>query len=247
MKQSLIRLALAAVAGLALAACADTPAAKPEAAPATATSAAPAAPPAKSLVEMEFELRKLEIDAESKREMARLMALTKFAAESGSDFAKGVVSGLLGQNKPIAEPSRQSLLQAQAEAERRASQERREKAQLELAKAQIDSQNSWWNRGLQVYDRTVDLAKFKLGLGWQKTQMVMSNEQTRYTLDTVRGAQSDGFSLGSGAALGGVSAGSGAALGGVSAGASAASAGARAVAGAQSTETAPAETTTPAE
>jgi hypothetical protein len=245
MKKSLIRMALVAVAGLALAACTSAPTAKTEAAPAIPT-AAPAAPPAKSLVEMEFELRKLEIEAESKREMARLMALTKFAAESGSDFAKGVVSGLLGQNKPIAEPSRQSLLQAQAEAERRASQERREAAQLELAKAQLDSQNSWWNRGLQIWDRGVDLAKFKMGLGWQKTQTVLANEQSRYTLDTVRGASVDGFTLGSGAALGGVNAGSGATLGGVSAGASAASAGAAAVAGALAPADAT-ETTTPAE
>lgn len=242
MKQSLIRMALVAAAGLALVACAGTPAAKPDAAPAIPT-AAPPAPPAKSLVEMEYELRKLEIDAESKREMTRLMALTKFAAESGSDFAKGMVSGLLGKDdRRSAEPARQSLLQAQAEAERRAAQERRDKAQLELAKAQLDSQNSGWNRFLQVWDRGVDLAKFRLGLGWQKTQTVMANEQERYRLDTVRGAQSDGFSLGSGAALGGVSAGNSATLGGVSAGAAAASAGASAVANAQAPD---AETTAP--
>lgn len=219
MKRSLIRLALVAAAGLALVACADTPAAKPDAAPAIATAAPTAAVPAKSLVEMEYELRKLEIDAESKREMTRLMALTKFAADSGSDFAKGMVSGLLGKDdRRSAEPARQSLLQAQAEAERRAAQERRDKAQLELAKAQLDSQNSWWNRGLQLWDRGVDLAKFKMGIGWQKTQTVLANEQERYRLDTVRGAQGEGFSLGSGAALGGVSAGSGATLNGVAAG-----------------------------
>ncbi|MGS5089073.1 hypothetical protein ACVC7V_21520 [Hydrogenophaga sp. A37] len=245
MKHSLIRLALVAASAFALAACDSAPT-KPEPAQAVATGApayAPAAP-GKSLVEMEYELRKLEIEGKTKREQTRMMTLVKFADESKSEFAKGVVAGLLGQPQAESEPARQSLLQAQANAERRAAQERRDKAQLELAKAQLDSQNSGWNKFLQVWDRGVDLAKFKLGLGWQKTQTVMANEQERYRMDTVRGAQSDGFSLGSGAALDGVQVGSGATLGGVSAGAAAASAGASAVANAQTP--APA-TDTPAE
>lgn len=248
MKRTLIRLALVAASAFALAACDSAPT-KPEAPKAIATGApAPAAvAPGKSLVEMEYELRKLEIEGKTKREQTRMMSLVKFADESKSDFAKGVVAGLLGQPQAEPEAPRQSLLQAQADTERRASQERREQAQIEFAKAQLDSQNSLWNRGLQLWDRGVDLAKFKMGLGWQKTQTVLANEQERFRLDTVRGAQSDGFSQGSGATLGGVSAGSGATLGGVSAGAAAASAGARAVAGAQSTETEPAETTTPTE
>lgn len=235
MKHSLIRLALVAASAFALAACDSAPT-KPEAPKAVATGAPAhaATAPGKSLVEMEYELRKLEIEAETKREQTRLMTLVKFADESKSDFAKGVVAGLIGQQPQArAEAPRQSLLQAQADTERRAAQERSEQARIELAKAQIANENSLWNRSLQVFDRAVPVYMFSQGLKFQKFQVQETNAQNRYTLDTVRGAQSDGFSQGSGAALGGVSAGSGATLGGVSAGAAAASAGARAVAGAQ--------------
>jgi hypothetical protein len=212
-------LALAAFAAFGLSACTTTP------------DPAPAPVVTKTTVDLLLEVRSKELDLERTDQMAWL----KFAAESGSDMVKGFVMGKSAAKGVGAAQSStaQTIAQAQAQADETA-----------LRREQLADKNSAWNRSLQLFDRVVPVVMFSQGLKFQKFQVQETNAQNRYTLDTLRGAQSDGFSQGSGAALGGVSAGSGATLGGVSAGAAAASAGASAVAGALAPTPVP---TTPAE
>lgn len=200
MNRTIAKLILVAASALALAACEANPV-KPE---------PPAPPPApkKTLVEMEYELRKLEIEGQNAREERTQKALIKFGADSDNDFAKGVVAGLLAGRQPAApaEAPRRSLMDSQVQADA-----------IELKKLEIEYQNSWFNRGLKVVDRALGFQVFKKNLGFQQWQIEQTNSQNRYTLDTVRGAQADGFAAGSGATLGGVSAGHNTTLGGFSA------------------------------
>ena len=174
------RIALVALSTLALAACVTNPA-KPE--PAKPVAAAPA--PAKSLVEMQYELDKAAMELET----TNTMALIKFADESKSDYAKGLVSGLInggaGAQAPAAAP-RQSFVQV-------AQQQRRQAAEIELRTKELEERNSLWNKGLQVFDRAVGYRMFSKGLDFQKYQLDQSNSQQRYTLDTVRGTQQDAY------------------------------------------------------
>ncbi|MBQ0919075.1 hypothetical protein KBW71_11565 [Hydrogenophaga aromaticivorans] len=164
------RLALVALSTLALAACETNPA-KPE--PAKPVAAAPAS--TKSLVEMQYELDKAAMELET----TRTMALIKFADQSGSDYAKGLVSGIIngGAQAPAAAP-RQSFVQV-------AQQQQRHAAEIELRTEELKERNSLWNKGLQVFDRAVGYRMFSKGLDFQKYQLDQNNAQQRYTLDTV--------------------------------------------------------------
>jgi hypothetical protein len=194
--KTLLKLFAAALAALALAAC--------QTAPAQPAAAAPVVQ--KTTTDLLLEIRKAELELERTEQMAWL----KFATESGSDLVKGFVMGRSGgKAAPAASNTAQTILQAQAQADATA-----------LRREELAERNSLWNRGLQLFDRAVPVFMFSKGLSFQRYQLDATNSQNRYTLDTVRGAQRDGFTLGSGATLGGVSA-----------GAAAASAGARAVAG----------------
>lgn len=184
MKRTIVRLALVAASALALAACQTNPA-KPEPAPAPAVVK-------KSLVEMEYELRKLEIEGQNAREERSQKALIKFGAESESEFARGVVAGLLGAGQKQAaapEPSRRnSLLDSVAQADA-----------IELRKLELQDKNSWWNRSLQLYDRVENLVMFNQGLKFKRFEIGASNGQQRYLFDTLRGTQQDGYGFSSGA------------------------------------------------
>lgn len=195
MKRTLGKLILVALSALALAACQTAPA-KPE----------PASVIAKSTTDLLLEIRKAELELERTEQMAWL----KYAAESKSDMVKGFVMGRSAGSATRTAPSggsaTQTILQAQTQADETA-----------LRREQLADKNSAWNKGLQLFDRGVQLFMFSKGLSFQKWQIDQTNSQNRYTLDTVRGAQRDGFASGSGATLGGVSAGSGATLGGLGA------------------------------
>ncbi|MDP3887014.1 hypothetical protein [Hydrogenophaga sp.] len=195
-----IRIGLIALTALALAACETNPA-KPE--PAKTVAAAPA--PAKSLVEMQYELDKAAMELET----TQTMALIKFADESKSDFAKGVVAGRImnsGGQAPQAAP-RQSFVQV-------AQQQQRQAAEIELRTKELEERNSLWNKGLQVFDRAVGYRMFSKGLEQQRYSLDASNSQQRYLFDNLRGTQQDAYyfsqsaySLGADATLGGVAAG----------------------------------------
>lgn len=222
-RRILIALAIAA-SSLALTACETNPV-KPE----------PAAPPApkKSLVEMEYELRKLEIEGQTAREERAQKAAIKFAAESGDKFAQGFVAASLvsGQRQAQAEPQRRSLLDAV-----------NQEADRDLRRAELEERTSWWNRGLQVTDRVLGFRMFSKGLDQERYRIDASNSQTRYMFDNLRGTQQDAYTF-TGSAF---TAGSAATLGGVSAGSTAAATGAAAVANANATAPAATDTSTPA-
>jgi hypothetical protein len=136
------------------------------------------------------------------------MAWLKFAAESGNDLVKGFVMGR-GAAKPAAAAgagTAHTVLQAQAQADATA-----------LRRAELAERNSGFNKGLALFDRVAQLFMSSKGLSFQRFQLGQQNGQERYRLDTVRGAQADGFRLGSDAALGGLNAGSAATLGGLNA------------------------------
>ncbi|MCB4362686.1 hypothetical protein KIH07_03010 [Hydrogenophaga taeniospiralis] len=198
MKRTIITIALTALAAIGLSACQTNPA-KPE-----PTAAAPAGK--KTLVEMEYELRKLEIEGQNAREERSQKALIKFGAEADNDFAKGVVAGLLGGGQKQAsapEPSRRSLLDSVTQAE-----------SIELRKLELQDKNSWWNRGLQVFDRALGYRQYSKGLSLQRFGMQLNADQDRYRLDAIRGAQQDAYEFSSGA----FESGSTATLNGVAAG-----------------------------
>lgn len=204
MKHLFHKLALLVVMALALSACSTSPA-KPEPAPAVT----------KTTTDLMLEVRKAELELERVDLMARL----KFAVESGSEFVKGYV---MGQAKAApAGSTAHTILQAQAQAD-----------EVALRREEMAERNSGWNKGLQLFDRVVPVVMFSKGLSFKKWQIEQTNSQNRYTLDTVRGAQADGFAAGSGATLGGVTAGHNTTLSGFAA--------AR-----QPAPTAPADETTP--
>lgn len=218
MKHLFHKLALLAVMAVALSACSTAPA-KPEPAPVVT----------KTTTDLMLEVRKAELELERTELMARL----KFAVESDSEFVKGYIMGQANTAKVAPSSSTtQTILQAQAQAD-----------EVALRREEMAERNSGWNKGLQLFDRVVPVVMFSKGLSFQKWQIEQTNSQNRYTLDTVRGAQADGFAAGSGATLGGVNAGHSTTLGGISAGANAAAAGARAVQGAPTSTT----TKTPSE
>lgn len=176
MKRLFLKLALVAVSAFALAACQTAPA-KPEPAPAPVVK--------KTVAEMEYEIRMKEIEARSKIEERSQMTLIKFAAESNNDFAKGIVAGLLGaggQKQAVPEPSRRSLLDSVAQADA-----------IELRKMELEDKNSWWNRGLQVFDRALGYRQFSKGLGFRRFEIEQANGMERYRLDTIRGTQRDAY------------------------------------------------------
>jgi hypothetical protein len=152
-------LALAAAA-FGLTACQTAPAA-PAAAPPVAT---------KTTVDLLLEVRSKELDLERTNQMAWL----KFAAESGSDMVKGFVMAKSSGAGPGASNTTQSIMQAQAQADNTA-----------LRREELEAQNGWFNRSLQVLDRVERYASFSKGLSFQKFQVRENNAQQRYTLDTV--------------------------------------------------------------
>lgn len=206
MKRLFSTLILIAASALVLSACTTSPA-KPEPAPAVT----------KTTTDLMLEVRKAELELERIDLMARL----KFAVESGSEFVKGYVMGQAGSSAkaaPSGGSTSQMVLQAQAQADA-----------VALRREEMAERNSGFNKSLQVLDRVVPVYMFSQGLKFQKWQIGETNSQNRYTLNTVRGAQADGFAAGSGATLNGVTAGHSTTLGGISAGANAAATGARAV------------------
>jgi hypothetical protein len=179
MKTLLMKLALIAASTLALAACNTAP---------RQPDPAPAQPPAakKTVVEMEYEIRMKEIEARSKLDERSQLTLIKFAAESNNDFAKGMVAGMLGSGGPkqaaTPEPSRRGLLDSVAQADA-----------IELRKMELEERNSWWNRGLQVFDRALGYRQFSKGLGFRRFEIEQSNGMERYRFDTIRGTQRDAY------------------------------------------------------
>ena len=196
MKRTILKLALVAASAFALAACQTAPTA-PE---------PTAAPPKKTLVEMEFELRMKEIEAQTDREERAQKAAIKFAAESNSPFAQGFVAATLvsGQKQgTTAEPQRRSLLDSV-----------NQEADRELRRAELAERNSLWNRGLQVTDRVLGFRMFSKGLDQERYRIDQSNSQQRYLFGTLRGTQQDAYGFSSTA----YGAGSTATLNGVAAG-----------------------------
>lgn len=199
MKRTILTLALAVLSAFALSACETNPA-KPE------PAAAPAPAPKKTLVEMEYELRKLEIEGQNAREERAQKAMIKFASESNSPFAMGFVAGSFagGQKQAAAEPTqRRSLLDAV-----------NQEAERDLRRAELEERTSWWNRGLQVTDRILGWRMFSKGLDQERYRLDASNSQERYRLDLMRGTQQDAytfsaesFKAGADATLNGLSAG----------------------------------------
>lgn len=189
MKRTLLKLALIAASSFALAACTTAPA-KPEPAP------APVAPK-KTIVEMEYELRMKEIEAQTAREERAQKAAIKFAAESNSEFAQGFVAATLvsAQKQAAAEPQRRSLLDAVNQEEER-----------ELRRAELAERNSAWNRGLQVVDRAIGFKIFSKGLEQERYRIDQANSQQRYLFGALRGTQQDAYSFSSGAYQAGASA-----------------------------------------
>lgn len=187
MKRLFSTLILIAASALALSACTTSPA-KPAPAPEPVVQ--------KTTVDLMLEIRKKELELERTEQMAWL----KYAAESDSDMVKGFIMGRSAAAAPRASSgggnTTQMVLQAQAQAD-----------EVALRREEMAERNSLWNRGLQLYDRAERLVLFSQGLKFRKFEINTANEQERYRLDTVRGAQADGFAAGSGATLGGVTAG----------------------------------------
>jgi hypothetical protein len=198
------RLALVALTTLALSACETNPAKPQPAAAVPPLLPAQAAPV--SLVEMQHQLDLKAMDLEN----TKTMALIKFADQSGSDFAKGLVSGMLGKSgaaSPPATAQRASFAQM-------AMQQQAQAADIEIRKAELAERKSFWNKGLQVFDRAVGYRMFSKGLEHQRYSLDASNSQQRYLFDNLRGTQQDAYyfsqsaySLGADATLGGVAAG----------------------------------------
>lgn len=179
MKRTLLKLALVAASVFALAACETNPS-KPE-------PVAQPAPAKKTLVEMEYELRMKEIDAQTAREERAQKAAIKFASDSKSEFAQGFVAATLVSGQKVAqssEPQRRSLLDSAAQGEA-----------IELRKMELADKNSWWNRGLQVTDRILGYKFFSKNLDQERYKIDQSNSQQRYIFGTLRGTQQDAYSF----------------------------------------------------
>lgn len=174
MKRTLVKLCLLAASALALTACVTNPA-KPE------TPAVPVVQ--KSTTDLMLEIRKAELELERTEQMAWL----KFAVESDSDMVKGFVMGRSGAGKGGAGGGSiaQAVLQAQAQADATA-----------LRREELADKRSWWNRGLQLFDRAVPVLGMVQGHRLQKRQMDISADQYRYTLDAIGGAQQGAYDFG---------------------------------------------------
>lgn len=72
-----------------------------------ATPVMPTGTPQKSALEMEYEIRKMELELETTREMAMI----KFAAESKSEFARGMATGMMAK-RAESSPRRSSVVDA---------------------------------------------------------------------------------------------------------------------------------------
>lgn len=150
---------------------------------------ATAAQQPKSLIEMEFELRKAEIELQT----TQTMAMIKFAAESNSPFAMGMVAGLYGGKAqaglggaPVAGAGGGSFMQA-------VMQDRRHQSEIELRKAELAERGSLWNKGLQVFDRVLGYRQFSKGLDLQWHRMNLDAQQETYRLDTYYRTQQAGY------------------------------------------------------
>lgn len=187
MTRTLAKLALIAASALALAACETNPTKTDAAAQAAPPPVATAAQQPKSLVEMEFELRKAEIALQT----TQTMAMIKFAAESNSPFAMGMVAGLYGGKAQAAAPASGGASFVQT-----IMQDRRHQSEIELRKAELEERGSLWNKGLQVFDRVFDYRKFSKGLGLQRHSMDIAADQYKFTVDALGGAQRDAYSFG---------------------------------------------------
>lgn len=177
---------LLAACGATMPAADQKPAAEPPPPPLLPAQAKPV-----SLVEMQFELDKKAMELET----AKTMALIKFADQSGSDFAKGLVAGMInggsGQGQAGAAPSPQRPSFAQLGAQQAA-----HAAEIELRKAELEERTSWWNKGLQVTDRVLGFQMFSKGLDQERYRLDASNSQQRYMWDTMRTTQQDAYSFG---------------------------------------------------
>lgn len=144
----------------------------------------------KSLIQMEFELRKAEIELQT----TQTMAMIKFAAESKSPFAMGMVAGMYGGKAqaslgaaPMAGTGGSgSFMQA-------VMQERRHQSEIELRKAELAERGSLWNKGLQVFDRVLGYRQFSKGLDLQWHRMDLDAQQETYRLDTYYRTQQAGY------------------------------------------------------
>lgn len=150
---------------------------------------ATAAQQPKSLIEMEFELRKAEIELQT----TQTMAMIKFAAESNSPFAMGMVAGLYGGKAqaglggaPVAGTGGGSFMQA-------VMQDRRHQSEIDLRKAELAERGSLWNKGLQVFDRLIGYRQFSKGIDLQRHSMDLDAYQETYRLDTYYRTQQAGY------------------------------------------------------
>lgn len=175
MKRTLVNLIIVAVSALALTACETVPS-KAEQTPAPVVQ--------KSTTDLMLEIRKAELEIERIEQMAWL----KFAVESGNDMVKGFVMGRSGQGKAAAPGGSTSQLILSAKAQADATALRRE----ELAE-----QRSWWNRGLQIFDRFVPVLNMTQDYRLRKRQMDISADQYKYTLDAFGDTQREAYRFGS--------------------------------------------------
>ncbi len=176
MKRSTFKLILVVASALALSACQTAPT-KPETA-----GQAPAVQ--KSTTDLMLEVRKAELELERLEQMAWL----KFAVESGNDMVKGFVMGRSGTGKPAASggSTSQLVLAAQAQADATA-----------LKREELAEQRSWWNRGLQIFDRFVPVLNMTQDYRLRKRQMDISADQYKYTLDVFGETQRQAYRFGS--------------------------------------------------
>lgn len=183
MKRTLMMFATAALS-LLLAACETNPTVKAESqVPPVAT----AAQMPKTLVEMEFELEKARLQHET----TQTMALIKFASESDSDFAKGMVAGMMGGAKAPAAGQRQGggFLQA-------AMAQKQHEAAVALKREEMAAQNSFWNRGLQVFDRVIGYRQFRVGADLQRFGMQLNADQEQALWNNLYRTQQGGYDFG---------------------------------------------------
>lgn len=143
----------------------------------------------KSLVEMQHELDKAAMEIE----LTKTMALIKFADQSQSPFAMGLVSGLLSGDAQAstgtAPAQRPSFAQL-------ALQQQQHAAEIDLRKAELAERSSWFNRGLQLVDRVVPIIDLTQNYRLSKRQMDIGERQYIYTMDALGGAQRAGYDFG---------------------------------------------------
>lgn len=175
MKRTLVKLIIVAASALALAACETVP---------SKADPTPAPVVQKSTTDLMLEIRKAELEIERIEQMAWL----KFAVESGNDMVKGFVMGRSGQGKAAAPggSTSQLILSAQAQADATA-----------LRREELAEQRSWWNRGLQIFDRFVPVLGMTQDYRLRKRQMDISADQYRYTLDAFGDTQREAYRFGS--------------------------------------------------